>query len=93
MNPFCPNCGKRMESAGKNQPFRCRRCKHYLNKEESKIKTIIERVLEEKVYLPTIDAQRHLTKPYKRFSKEKTSYYKKINIQFWLKEIIAYNNK
>lgn len=65
-NPICPQCSKRMESAGKNQPFRCKKCK--IKIEKSKLETnILERKIKEnEIYLPSIDAQRHLTKPLSR---------------------------
>ena len=68
-NPICPSCSKRMESAGKNQPFRCKNCKTTTDKSNVQIITLKRNILENKVYLPAIDAQRHLTKPLKRNQK------------------------
>ena len=69
LNPKCQLCNKRMESAGKNQPFRCKKCKTFTTK--SNFETYIEQrnLIENKIYLPDIDAQRHLTKPLKRISR------------------------
>ena len=70
-NPICPQCQKRMESAGKNQPFRCKNCNIHIGK-ENVISTIIERPIKEnEIYLPAIDAQRHLTKPLIRENRNK----------------------
>jgi len=70
-NPICPKCGKRMESSGRNQGFRCKKCKFLLkNKEKLKIK--IDRGIEEGLYLPPPRAHRHLTKPLIRYGQEKS---------------------
>lgn len=63
-NPLCDKCGKRMESAGVGQGFRCRRCK---TKAQSKITVEIPRQLEEKIYSVPPGAMRHLSKPLVRF--------------------------
>jgi tRNA(Ile2)-agmatinylcytidine synthase len=70
-NPSCPKCGKRMESAGKNQGFRCKKCKVHL-KDGEKIKVKIDREIKEGLYLPPPRAHRHLTKPLIRYGKEKS---------------------
>ncbi|PTD94663.1 hypothetical protein C9439_01265 [archaeon SCG-AAA382B04] len=59
-NPVCPDCGNRMESAGKEQGYRCRKCSTFANK---KVKIFRERELEEKVYEVPPTARRHLSKP------------------------------
>ena len=56
-NPICPKCGKRMDSAGKNKGFRCKKCK---TKAFEKIKKKIERKLEEGYYEVPPCARRHL---------------------------------
>ncbi|MBI5389726.1 DUF1743 domain-containing protein [Candidatus Woesearchaeota archaeon] len=63
-NPLCKKCGKRMESAGKDQGFRCRKCKTRL---KGKIKEEIKRNLREKIYQVPPGAMRHLGKPLVRF--------------------------
>jgi tRNA(Ile2)-agmatinylcytidine synthase len=63
-NPECPSCNARMESAGKNQGFRCRKCR---TKADEKIRTVIERKLENKIYQVPPGAMRHLSKPLVRF--------------------------
>ncbi len=63
-NPLCKKCGRRMESAGKSQGFRCRKCKTH---EKEKIEEEIKRGLEEKIYQVPPGAMRHLGKPLVRF--------------------------
>lgn len=65
-NPKCPICGKRMKSAGKNQGYRCKRCK---TKAYEKEKIKIKRDLKEGIYSVPPVAMRHLSKPLYRFSK------------------------
>ncbi|MBO8182377.1 MAG: DUF1743 domain-containing protein [Archaeoglobus sp.] len=60
VNPRCPVCGKRMESAGKNQPFRCKRCKTIAKEKEVEE---IQRDVEEGFYEVPPCARRHLSKP------------------------------
>ena len=64
-NPICPICGKRMESAGRNKGFRCRRCKTTSNKKEI---IEIERDLEPGFYEVPPSARRHLSKPLVRMT-------------------------
>jgi tRNA(Ile2)-agmatinylcytidine synthase len=63
-NPICPDCGKRMKSAGKKQGYRCEHCE---SRATSKIQQEVCRDLEERVYLPPPRAHRHLTKPEVRY--------------------------
>lgn len=63
-NPLCPSCNARMESAGKHQGFRCKRCK---TDADAKVKTHIERKLENKIYQVAPNAMRHLSKPLVRY--------------------------
>ena len=69
-NPFCPNCGKRLKSMGKNQGLRCEKCgsKHIdLEKKES----IVPRMIKPGLYITSPRSQRHLTKPIRRYGQEK----------------------
>ncbi len=59
-NPLCDGCGRRMESAGRNQKFRCRKCRTHKTK---KIKVDIKRDIEERRYQVQPRAMRHLSKP------------------------------
>lgn len=63
-NPLCPSCNTRMESAGKHQGFRCKKCK---TSAEAKVKTCIERKLENRTYQVAPSAMRHLSKPLVRY--------------------------
>ncbi|MCX8000010.1 MAG: tRNA(Ile)(2)-agmatinylcytidine synthase, partial [Leptospiraceae bacterium] len=67
-NPSCPICGKKMESAGKNQGFRCRKCK---NKAFEKFRFEIPRKIETGFYEVPPCARRHLTKPLIRMNTDK----------------------
>jgi len=71
-NPRCPKCGRRMESAGREQGFRCRRCKLDM-REAKKVHVAVERTIEEALYIPPARAHRHLTKPLSRYGREKTT--------------------
>ncbi len=62
-NPLCDNCNKRMKSKGRGQGFECIRCgRKAINKESY----VMNRRLENKLYIPAISAHRHLTKPRQR---------------------------
>lgn len=69
-NPRCPKCHKRMESAGKGQGFRCRKCGASARM-ASRAPVQIERDLSLGVYIPPARANRHLTKPILRYGQEK----------------------
>lgn len=60
VNPKCAQCGKRMESAGKSQGYRCKRCKTYSADKEV---LIMEREIEEGFYEVPPVARRHISKP------------------------------
>ncbi|MEM1948751.1 MAG: tRNA(Ile)(2)-agmatinylcytidine synthase [Candidatus Caldarchaeum sp.] len=60
--PQCPNCYRRMESAGKNQGYRCRRCDISLPKEAAET-IILPRGVSPGVYEVAISARRHLSMP------------------------------
>ena len=68
-NPVCPNCGKRMKSAGRSQGYRCKRCGHHAT---SKIQQASSRNLVKRIYLPPPRAHRHLTKPEVRYLRTRT---------------------
>lgn len=59
-NPRCAHCGKRMESAGRSQGYRCKRCKTYSSKKEVHIE---DRGIEEGLYEVPPVARRHISKP------------------------------
>ena len=66
-NPFCQKCKKHMKSKGKDQGFQCIRCGSSAYQKNSKI---ITREIKIGVYIPTISAHRHLTRPKKRLLKK-----------------------
>ena len=62
-NPICPECGKRLTSAGKNKGFKCKKC-GYKSKSLVKVPKKIERTLKNsKFYETPVSARRHLSKP------------------------------
>ncbi len=65
----CPQCGRRMESAGKGQGYRCRRCK---TKAEGRERVLLSRDLEAGFYEVPPSARRHLAKPLVRLAGVKT---------------------
>jgi tRNA(Ile2)-agmatinylcytidine synthase len=69
-NPRCPRCGKRMESAGRGQGFRCRKC-DVIDPAARKVPVVIERSLPLGIHIPPPRAHRHLTKPISRYGREK----------------------
>lgn len=71
INPICTECGNRLKSMGTNQGFRCNKC-GFRSSKLTKLQIKIERGLECKLYITSTRSQRHLTKPYSRYGKEKT---------------------
>ena len=66
-NPFCQKCKKHMKSKGKEQGFECIRCGKISYQKNSKI---ITREIKADIYIPTISAHRHLTRPKERLLKK-----------------------
>ena len=60
VTPTCPSCGRRMESAGANQGYRCRDCGE---RADSKTLTALDRDLELGWYEVPPCARRHVAKP------------------------------
>jgi len=73
VNPTCKKCNKKMKSKGSKQGFECIKCK---NKSVSKSILEIPRKIQCKLYLPSVSAHRHLTRPHQRIKKRNK------NIQF-----------
>jgi tRNA(Ile2)-agmatinylcytidine synthase len=69
-NPTCPTCHKRLKSMGKNQGFRCEKCKTRFQNAQ-KIEVAQERNLKTGLYVTSTRSQRHLTKPLRRYGLEK----------------------
>ncbi|MHC1610866.1 MAG: TiaS agmantine-binding domain-containing protein [Candidatus Methanospirareceae archaeon] len=66
-NPRCGKCGKRMESAGRSQGYRCKRCKTYCSEKEVQV---VNRGIEEGLYEVPPVARRHISKPLIRMCKQ-----------------------
>ena len=65
-NPTCKKCNKRMKSKGNKQGFQCIKCGR---RSISKQTLEISRAIQCKLYLPSVSAHRHLTRPYQRVNK------------------------
>ncbi|MEZ0345147.1 MAG: tRNA(Ile)(2)-agmatinylcytidine synthase [Infirmifilum sp.] len=61
-NPVCPKCGARMKSAGSGKGYKCPKC-GYHSKMLSKVCVKMPRILEPGLYVSSVRAYRHLTKP------------------------------
>ncbi|HVO37287.1 MAG TPA: tRNA(Ile)(2)-agmatinylcytidine synthase [Candidatus Acidoferrum sp.] len=82
VNPFCPRCGKRLKSMGKNQGFRCEKCGSRfptLHKVSVNVKRDVARGL----YITATRSQRHLTKPFRRYGLEKHKHKPEALIRDW----------
>ena len=66
VNPTCRKCNKRMKSKGRKQGFQCVKCG---NKSTSKTTLEVPRKIQCKIYIPSVSAHRHLTRPYQRIKK------------------------
>jgi len=66
VNPTCKKCNKKMKSKGNKQGFECVKCS---NSSVSKSILEIPRKIQCKLYLPSVSAHRHLTRPYQRIKK------------------------
>lgn len=69
-NPVCQSCGKSMESMGRGQGFRCKKCGRR-DRNAEKLVVPVKRTLSEQLYIPPSRAHRHLTKPESRYGREK----------------------
>jgi tRNA(Ile2)-agmatinylcytidine synthase len=67
-SPICPQCKRRMESAGKGQGYRCRRCR---TRAEGRTRVVLPRDLETGFYEVPPSARRHLAKPLVRQRSQK----------------------
>jgi len=70
VNPTCKKCNKKMKSKGNKQGFECVKCG---NKSVSKSILEIPRKIQCKLYIPSVSAHRHLTRPYQRIKKRNKS--------------------
>jgi tRNA(Ile2)-agmatinylcytidine synthase len=69
-NPVCNKCGKRLESMGRGQGFRCKKC-NLKYPGLGKAEVVLKRNLRSGLYIASPRSQRHLTKPFVRYGQEK----------------------
>jgi tRNA(Ile2)-agmatinylcytidine synthase len=84
LNPVCPNCNRRMKSMGMNKGYKCKKC-GYKDSKATKKTFENQRIFSKGIYMPPSRSQRHLSKPIRRYGKEKTlktSYCEPI-VDFW----------
>jgi tRNA(Ile2)-agmatinylcytidine synthase len=85
-NPLCPSCGRRMESMGSGQGFRCSKC-GFRSSDVTKQAVELARRLENKLYVTSPRSQRHLTKPLSRYGLENKHWSgKMVSPWFWVNE-------
>ncbi|MGB2842308.1 MAG: tRNA(Ile)(2)-agmatinylcytidine synthase [Halobacteriota archaeon] len=75
-NPKCDKCGRTMESAGRLQGYRCKRCGTY---RADKDRVIVDRGIEEGLYEVPPVARRHISKPLVRMRMEMEGANRKIH--------------
>jgi tRNA(Ile2)-agmatinylcytidine synthase len=69
ISPSCPKCGRKCKSLGLRQGFACEKCGETVEGPQT---IIIERgLITNHPYLPPERSHRHLTKPLKRYGREK----------------------
>ncbi len=69
-NPTCPKCGKRTKSMGTRKGYRCEKCGfRSLNLKKGAVER--KRELKKGLYITSPRSQRHLTKPFCRYGREK----------------------
>ena len=73
LNPKCPRCGKRLKSAGRGKGWKCPRCGFKVLRASYEVITIDRSYLEGH-YVPTESKLKHLTKPLRRYGREKICY-------------------
>jgi tRNA(Ile2)-agmatinylcytidine synthase len=81
-NPKCKSCGKRLESMGKGQGFRCKKCgtRHAT---AEKVAATADRRVKPGLYITPTRSQRHLTKPLRRYGLEKNNVEMRTMIKSW----------
>lgn len=70
-NPWCSQCGKRMKSMGAGKGFKCEKC-GFRDSSVKKIAKEEKRNIKEELYITSPRSQRHLTKPFCRYGREKS---------------------
>ncbi|PLJ76972.1 TiaS agmantine-binding domain-containing protein [Infirmifilum sp. SLHALR2] len=71
LNPLCPVCGSRLESAGRNKGYRCRKC-GFRGKFLAKNREELPRILEPGLYVQSTRAYRHLSRPLEVYGLERS---------------------
>ncbi|MEM2876016.1 MAG: hypothetical protein QXL67_03575, partial [Candidatus Bathyarchaeia archaeon] len=69
-NPECPNCSSRMKSMGRGKGYRCEKC-GFRAREATKQLVLKTRDVRQGLYIVPPRSQRHLTKPYSRYGRER----------------------
>jgi tRNA(Ile2)-agmatinylcytidine synthase len=81
-NPICQKCGKRLKSMGTNKGFKCDKCgSRYPNL--GKVEAEFKREARRGLYITSTRSQRHLTKPFSRYGREKRRKTAKKLIENW----------
>ena len=65
-NPICKKCDKKMKSKGKNQGYQCTKCGKKL---ATKAILEIPRKIKKQLYIPSVSAHRHLSRPLQRIGR------------------------
>ena len=65
-NPICKKCDKKMKSEGKNQGYQCTKCGKKL---ADKVILEIPRKIKKQLYIPSVSAHRHLSRPLQRIGR------------------------
>jgi tRNA(Ile2)-agmatinylcytidine synthase len=65
-NPICKKCDKKMKSKGKNQGYQCSKCG---KKSANKVILEIPRKIKKHLYIPSVSAHRHLSRPLQRIGR------------------------
>ncbi len=82
MNPPCPRCGARMESAGRGKGMVCPKC-GFSVRVKAKVMVEVPRSLQPGLYLPDVKAYRHLTRPSERLFLRKS--YRPLLHPLWIR--------
>jgi tRNA(Ile2)-agmatinylcytidine synthase len=69
-NPVCPKCGKRLKSMGKDKGYRCEKCRSRYA-DLAKLQVRMKREINRGLYITSTRSQRHLTKPFRRYGRER----------------------
>jgi tRNA(Ile2)-agmatinylcytidine synthase len=65
-NPICKKCDKKMKSKGKSQGYQCTKCG---KKSANKVVLEIPRKIKKQLYIPSVSAHRHLSRPLQRIGR------------------------